>query len=396
MIPKAIIAAVAGARGWLDTTVDKDYVLGWLLFGIATREETAPWVLEGGAGLEKCFFDTYRCSEYLAFGIPADRELTEVGVLAALSKVCAWVEGEAGIGFSAPEIVQRGTESYRAKLTYRGVIDRPRNSLQRVWLDMHRRRRSDASVALRGVFHPYPDAPRRAPAVRCCAVDEILADKALALYECRGRAGDVYDVVHLSRCFREEVSPEFARAILVREFAARKLGAPTVEVISARVDWEIVRRDWQQQLRHQLPKLPDVKSFAADLHDALAWWIEPSKAAPLLRPAPGAATHEQIARSPFPTPTALGVGPRPRGELPESIRFAARNRMLAQFDYQGFVRVVEPYSLRIRENGRVLLYAFERSNDEAWTGFLKAYLVDDIVGAEALEVRFRAQWAVEL
>ena len=70
--------------------------------------------------------------------------------------------------------------------------------------------------------------------------------------------------------------------------------------------------------------------------------------------------------------------------------------MLAQFDYQGFVRVVEPYSLRIRENGRVLLYAFERSNDEAWTGFLKAYLVDDIVGAEALEVRFRAQWAVEL
>ncbi len=37
MIPRAEVIAVAGEARLLPTTVEKDYALGWVLFGIALR-----------------------------------------------------------------------------------------------------------------------------------------------------------------------------------------------------------------------------------------------------------------------------------------------------------------------------------------------------------------------
>lgn len=46
MIPKASIDALAQADGLLPTTVDKDYVLGWLLYGIADHPFLSQWVVQ--------------------------------------------------------------------------------------------------------------------------------------------------------------------------------------------------------------------------------------------------------------------------------------------------------------------------------------------------------------
>ena len=65
MIPKASIDELAQVDGLLPTTVDKDYVLGWLLYGIAVHPYLSQWVFKGGTCLKKCFFETYRFSEDL-------------------------------------------------------------------------------------------------------------------------------------------------------------------------------------------------------------------------------------------------------------------------------------------------------------------------------------------
>jgi len=50
--------------------VEKDYVLGWLLAGIASHPETArQWVFKGGTALKKCYFETYRSSKCLDFSL---------------------------------------------------------------------------------------------------------------------------------------------------------------------------------------------------------------------------------------------------------------------------------------------------------------------------------------
>ncbi|MBI5507011.1 MAG: nucleotidyl transferase AbiEii/AbiGii toxin family protein [Deltaproteobacteria bacterium] len=67
MIDRAEIMAVASDLSLTPDVVEKDYVLGWLLAGIHTRDALADtWVFKGGTCLKKCFFETYRFSEDLA------------------------------------------------------------------------------------------------------------------------------------------------------------------------------------------------------------------------------------------------------------------------------------------------------------------------------------------
>ena len=59
-------------REWAlrDSVVEKDYVLGWLLWGIGSDKHLADtWAFKGGTCLKKCYIETYRFSEDLDFTI---------------------------------------------------------------------------------------------------------------------------------------------------------------------------------------------------------------------------------------------------------------------------------------------------------------------------------------
>lgn len=50
--------------------IEKDYVLGWLLAGIAQHPELSQsWVFKGGTCLRKCYYETFRFSEDLDFTV---------------------------------------------------------------------------------------------------------------------------------------------------------------------------------------------------------------------------------------------------------------------------------------------------------------------------------------
>jgi hypothetical protein len=50
--------------------IEKDYVLGWLLAGIAQQKTlNRTWVFKGGTCLRKCYYETFRFSEDLDFTI---------------------------------------------------------------------------------------------------------------------------------------------------------------------------------------------------------------------------------------------------------------------------------------------------------------------------------------
>ena len=64
MIGRAEIVDRVQRWGLREDVVEKDYVLGWVLWGIGSEpllRET--WVFKGGTCLKKCYFETYRFSE---------------------------------------------------------------------------------------------------------------------------------------------------------------------------------------------------------------------------------------------------------------------------------------------------------------------------------------------
>jgi len=57
---------VERVREWelAEQVVEKDYVLGWLLWGIGSDSALSQhWVFKGGTRLKKCYIETYRFSE---------------------------------------------------------------------------------------------------------------------------------------------------------------------------------------------------------------------------------------------------------------------------------------------------------------------------------------------
>lgn len=64
MIDPHDIQELAAQHSLRPTVVEKDYVLGWLLAGIAQDAEISQtWVLKGGTCLKKIYFETFRFAQ---------------------------------------------------------------------------------------------------------------------------------------------------------------------------------------------------------------------------------------------------------------------------------------------------------------------------------------------
>jgi predicted nucleotidyltransferase component of viral defense system len=406
MIPQAVIRAVAQQESLQPTTVEKDYVLGWVLYGISTQARLSRWVFKGGTCLKKCFFETYRFSEDLDFTVPAVEPLTIELIEAALHEICDWITRESGIEFPRDRLTtekytnKQGSESFNARLSYVGPLRFTGARMQRVKFDITQRERLVDTPDHRAVFHRYNDSIQPAPTIACYSVNEILAEKTRALYERQGRARDVYDVVHISRNFRDDIVAPRALQILHEKFAFKRLPDPSVDAILDRIDTETLRRNWEDQLAHQVPLLPAVGSFVTELREALAWWMAPSVAQPAIRSLPLASQERTLPRQHFPTRAAVSVGRAPAigstGRAIDQLRFAARNRLLVQVAYHGQTRVVEPYSIRVKQTGNALLYVWELSRGGSQTDQIKAYKLDELDAARVLNEPFTPRYAIEL
>ncbi len=129
MIPKAIILAVAKEESLRDTTIEKDYVLGWMLHGIAQHPRLSRWVFKGGTCLKKCFFETYRFSEDLDFTVQAADPVDASTIEVALREVCTWVTDESGIEFPGGRVdVEEYTNKQGTTTAGAARCDRSRTS----------------------------------------------------------------------------------------------------------------------------------------------------------------------------------------------------------------------------------------------------------------------------
>jgi predicted nucleotidyltransferase component of viral defense system len=83
-------------------TVEKDYVLGWLLAAIGQHPRTKDaWVFKGGTCLKKCYFETYRFSEDLDFSLLPGAAYTAEALRDLLAAVAAMASEMSGITFPA-------------------------------------------------------------------------------------------------------------------------------------------------------------------------------------------------------------------------------------------------------------------------------------------------------
>jgi len=203
MIDKFEVLQVAKKLGLQNSTIEKDYVLGWVLMGIQNHSKIRnTWIFKGGTCLKKCFFDDYRFSEDLDFTLLDANQMDEHFLLAVLHDLAEWVYEEIGIEIPPKNrslefyTNLQGSSSAQAKLSYIGPLRQKKvNSLPTIKLDLTPHEKVVLIPEHREIFHSYSDRPS-APKAFCYGYEEIFAEKLRALAE-RARPRDLYDIIHL-------------------------------------------------------------------------------------------------------------------------------------------------------------------------------------------------------
>ena len=180
MIPKAEVLAVAGETQLLATTVEKDYVLGWVLFGISAHAELRKWFFKGGTCLKKCFFETYRFSEDLDFSLTSAAPYDEPSLLAILADIVVRASELSGIELPIDRVELRarkdklGRATFQGKIAYRGPLAMP--NWPRVLLDLTQHETIVAPLVRRPIFHPYTDSLPEDALVCSYSMEELFAE----------------------------------------------------------------------------------------------------------------------------------------------------------------------------------------------------------------------------
>ena len=121
-----------------DDVVEKDYVIGWLLWGIGSDSRLSrSWAFKGGTCLKKCYIETFRFSEDLDFTVLPGGPIAPEEVVPILAEVLRRVQEESGIDLSQREAAYRlrpDGESAEGRVYYIGPRGAP--TVASVKLDM--------------------------------------------------------------------------------------------------------------------------------------------------------------------------------------------------------------------------------------------------------------------
>jgi predicted nucleotidyltransferase component of viral defense system len=370
--------------GIRDDVIEKDYVVGWLLWGIGTDPDLSrQWSFKGGTALKKCYIETWRFSEDLDFTVlPGGPDRPET-IRPIIKKILERVHEESGIDFSIRPPLFKFVEDHlytEGRVYYRG----PRNAstIAAVKLDISGSEKVVRPTILRKISHPYSDAFSSSGTIRCYAFEEVFAEKLRAMGE-RGRPRDLYDIVLLFRRRDLQSEPKLIKSVLEKKCEFKGVPIPTLDSVqNATTKGELIS-EWENMLGHQLQALPPFEQFWAELPDIFDWLN--GKKEHIKLDVIAAGKDEDMSWSPPPTIWQWGMA------VPlESARFAAANHLCVVLGYKGNTRLIEPYSLRQTKDGHLLLYAWKIES-----GAIRAYRVDRIESIKVSNKTFDPRYKIE-
>ena len=372
--------------GLREDVVEKDYVIGWVLWGIGADETlSTAWAFKGGTSLKKCFLETYRFSEDLDFTVLPGGPIKADELAPILHRILERVHQQSGIVFTdrAPKFKTHPSGQYtEGRVYYRG----PRNTpdVASLKLDLSASEKVVRPTVLQEVSHAYPDKLPGQGTVRCYSFDEVFAEKIRAMGE-RSRPRDLYDIINLFRRDDLRSQPAVIRQVLVEKCVSKGISVPTFAALESSPHRSDLESEWENMLAHQLPQLPPFASFWEEL-PALFDWLEGRLVREELASAPQQGEETDASWTPPATVWTWGQG------VPvEPLRFAAANHLCVDLGYGNSVRRIEPYSFRRTKAGRILLCAVKVPSRESRT-----YRLDRIQSIQVTNQPFRPVFRVEI
>jgi uncharacterized protein len=256
MIKPSEIQNRARAIAVRDQQIEKDYILSWILQGVAKNEKLAKaLVFKGGTVLKKAYFKDYRFSEDLDFTLLDD--MTNEQIFAWFEEIFGYIREEANIPLEIIDDIEHedarlpdGKAGINFYISYIGPLGGQGNN-KRVKVDISRSEELVFAPLWQNMILNYSNQEEHK--LLCYPLEEVLVEKLRSVMQ-RMQARDFYDIWYLLEIHRMKI--EF----FVKEFKSKceSKGLNPLqfhEKLGQRLP--SYRGRWQKSMNDQIKDLPD-------------------------------------------------------------------------------------------------------------------------------------------
>ena len=156
MIKPGEIQQKAREVGVRDQQIEKDYVLSWILQGIAKHKDLSKTIVfKGGTVLKKVYFEDYRFSEDLDFTL-LDNEIKNEQIFAWFKETFQYVLEEANIRFEIIDDNEHEDSGINFYISYVGPLGGQGNN-KKAKVDISRSEQLVLDPVLKDVLIGYSD-----------------------------------------------------------------------------------------------------------------------------------------------------------------------------------------------------------------------------------------------
>lgn len=245
-------AAKAGVR---EQTIEKDYVLSWLLLCLPDVKLLKDnFIFKGGTALRKIYFPDWRYSEDLDFTLkePASQsKITE-----ALSSLCGSVNRKSGIALNPAETQQdemQKTGSLVTYLSYVGPMQRT-SAPRKLKLDMTLDEKVIVPPVRRKIHAEYADQKNVKREILVYPLEELCAEKMRSILQ-RREPRDLYDVWKILKQ-DEELDASVVKNIFLQKCRYKNIKFKNVNDFFTASRLAVLKNLWDKRLAAQLKNLP--------------------------------------------------------------------------------------------------------------------------------------------
>ncbi len=250
MIKPGEIQKKAREVGVRDQQIEKDYIISWILQGIAQHEQLSKTlVFKGGTVLKKVYFEDYRFSEDLDFTL-IENEISNEQIFNWFAEVFEYVRDEANIPLEIIDNNEHEDGGINFYISYVGPLG-GLGANKKVKVDISRSESLVFAPVLKEAFLGYTDQEDHK--LLCYPLEEVLVEKLRSVMQ-RMQARDFYDIWYLLEIHEMDVG------FYLAEFRTK---CKSKEIDPTEFHKKLEQRlpqykgRWQSSMADQIQDLPD-------------------------------------------------------------------------------------------------------------------------------------------
>lgn len=247
-----------------DQQIEKDYILSWILQGVAQHERLSKTIVfKGGTVLKKVYFEDYRYSEDLDFTL-LDNKIPNEQIFEWFREIFEYIQEEANIPLdiidsdNPPDITGPDDGSINFYISYIGPLG-GQGSNKKVKIDISRNEKIVFELISQSVILSYTD--QEPHQLLCYPLEEILVEKLRSVMQ-RMQPRDFYDIWYLLEIYKMDID------FYTNEF---KTKCESKELNPAKFHEKLKKRlpqykgRWQKSMTDQIHGLPNFEQIEREV-----------------------------------------------------------------------------------------------------------------------------------